>query len=598
MGATAAVVGGVAAAGAIGAGASMYAANKQADAAEQAAESQWGAAQAATDAQRAAYEKGLAFQKQMYKEGLERSTPWYLGGVAAQNQLLNLMGLGSIETANTATGTAPGYMDPAVAAIEAQKIRDAITNQLSGQSAQERELSRLQSQYEAAQRGRGSQIGYGTGMAGYDDAGPQLASLMERRDRALASGNMDVVERVDSSIREIQPASFYREPASRISKSPEQLKKEIEALQQQINASKTGPQYSFDGISNPEALLKKMSDTEVAKLFSVGGRYGPTMPGTDPVYGPTGEEQAQAQVEALRTGILGQMEADRTLPAMESKLSRLKSARDRLIARGRSDMAARYDDQIKTLQTQVDAAKADNLYDVSGLGPNYARAKQQLRKLSDTDLYKQYKSPDEYTAWEELKKKAAELITPGTPGGPVPTPDGTTPLPADTSQKGLQKSALEMFQTDPGYLFRLTDGEKAIMRNRAATGGAQSGATLKALERYAQGVASDEYANYYNRLAALAGQGQTQNQSLNSMGYGIGTTNAGALANLGNAQAGNILAAGQARASGYINAANAQASGWNNLAQSGGYMSPMIGGLFSGGGGYTGGWVTPSSISP
>ena len=47
--------------------------------------------------------------------------------------------------------------------------------------------------------------------------------------------------------------------------------------------------------------------------------------------------------------------------------------------------------------------------------------------------------------------------------------------------------------TSPGYQFRLAEGEKAIRRASAAGSGVHSGATLKALQRYGQGLAAEEY---------------------------------------------------------------------------------------------------------
>lgn len=78
------------------------------------------------------------------------------------------------------------------------------------------------------------------------------------------------------------------------------------------------------------------------------------------------------------------------------------------------------------------------------------------------------------------------------------------------------------FQKDPGYQFRMDEGMKALQASAAAKGSLNSGATLKALTRYGQGVASEEYNNAYNRftndqtnrfnrLASLAGLGQTAN---------------------------------------------------------------------------------------
>lgn len=90
---------------------------------------------------------------------------------------------------------------------------------------------------------------------------------------------------------------------------------------------------------------------------------------------------------------------------------------------------------------------------------------------------------------------------------------------------------------DPGYQFRLEQGQKALERSAAARGGLQGGGTLKALERYAQGVASDEYGKSFERfqsdrknrfgmLSDLAGVGQRavgqQLEAANA--YGTGTS--------------------------------------------------------------------------
>ena len=52
---------------------------------------------------------------------------------------------------------------------------------------------------------------------------------------------------------------------------------------------------------------------------------------------------------------------------------------------------------------------------------------------------------------------------------------------------------------DPGYDFRMQEGLKAIRRGAAAGSGARGGATMKALTRYGQNLASDEYGKAYDR---------------------------------------------------------------------------------------------------
>ena len=110
---------------------------------------------------------------------------------------------------------------------------------------------------------------------------------------------------------------------------------------------------------------------------------------------------------------------------------------------------------------------------------------------------------------------------------------------------------------DPGYAFRLEQGQKALERSAAARGGLISGNTGGALQQFGQGLASQEYQNAYNRAltqynttAALAGVGQTATNQLGAAGQNYAM-------NAGNAYG----AAGQARASGYMGMANAIGGG-------------------------------------
>lgn len=125
--------------------------------------------------------------------------------------------------------------------------------------------------------------------------------------------------------------------------------------------------------------------------------------------------------------------------------------------------------------------------------------------------------------------------------------------------------SMQEFQEDPGYQFRMAEGQKALERSAAARGGLNSGRTMKELARYSQGVASDEYQNAYNRynadrdrrfnrLASLAGIGQTANQQVSQAGQNFAN------------QAGSAAMQGaNAQAAGMVGQANA----WNNAISSG-----------------------------
>jgi len=122
------------------------------------------------------------------------------------------------------------------------------------------------------------------------------------------------------------------------------------------------------------------------------------------------------------------------------------------------------------------------------------------------------------------------------------------------------------FQRDPGYQFRMSEGAGAVEGSAAARGGVLSGATLKALSRFGQDFASNEYGNAYNRfnsdrnqrwnrLSSIAGIGQTATRDVATMGSQV----AGQVAD-------NMMQAGNARASGYVGRANAISGGVNTLA--------------------------------
>lgn len=134
------------------------------------------------------------------------------------------------------------------------------------------------------------------------------------------------------------------------------------------------------------------------------------------------------------------------------------------------------------------------------------------------------------------------------------------------------------WQEDPGYAFRLKEGNKALNQSAAARGGLISGNALKAAERYGQEMGSQEYQNAFNRyyrereaqlnpLQSLAGVGQTTAQSLGGAAQSYGQS-AGALASAtGASSANSLLAQGNARASayqGYGSAAGQAISGLGN----------------------------------
>lgn len=147
----------------------------------------------------------------------------------------------------------------------------------------------------------------------------------------------------------------------------------------------------------------------------------------------------------------------------------------------------------------------------------------------------------------------------------------------------MQKGVVSDYM-DPAYQFRLGEGLKALDRQAAARGGLISGGALKAAQRYGQDYASQEFGNAYNRLAAMAGIGQTATGAMGNAAGNFGV-------NAGN----NYMGAANARASGYVGAANALTGGvgqYMNYTQGQNLINslnrnPAYGKINSGGGGYS-----------
>lgn len=149
-------------------------------------------------------------------------------------------------------------------------------------------------------------------------------------------------------------------------------------------------------------------------------------------------------------------------------------------------------------------------------------------------------------------------------------------------------NASDMEQNDPGYAFRLQQGQQALERSAAASGGLQSGGTLKGIANYAQNYASNEYNNAFNQfqssqnqrfnqLASIAGLGQTANTQ-----SGLAATNnanaTGALTTSGaNAQGAAQIAQGNIASNTLSGLSNGIGSNWMSYSMQNGMNSPSAG---------------------
>ena len=129
------------------------------------------------------------------------------------------------------------------------------------------------------------------------------------------------------------------------------------------------------------------------------------------------------------------------------------------------------------------------------------------------------------------------------------------------------------YQADPGYAFRLSEGQKALERSAAARGGLISGGALKAATRYGQDMGSQEYGNAYNRYQTNRSNQLAPLGSLMTSGQNA-AAGAGAAAGQYGANAGNLMMqGGQAQAAGQLGVGNT----WNNALNTGAssYLNQM-----------------------
>lgn len=105
-----------------------------------------------------------------------------------------------------------------------------------------------------------------------------------------------------------------------------------------------------------------------------------------------------------------------------------------------------------------------------------------------------------------------------------------------------EEAARRSFRESPGYQFALGQGMQAQQRAAAAGGTTGTPAEQKAMMRYGQGLAGQEYGQYQQRLGGLAGMGEQVAGQQAQLGLGYGQLGAGLYGQLGQAGAESALA--------------------------------------------------------
>lgn len=117
----------------------------------------------------------------------------------------------------------------------------------------------------------------------------------------------------------------------------------------------------------------------------------------------------------------------------------------------------------------------------------------------------------------------------------------------------FSKASMDAFTSSPDYAFAKQQGETELDRMLTKNGMFDSGAALKGAQRFGQGLATNQFGNYFQRL-----------MSLSQLGAGAAQTGAGLAQGSGQGIANTQMGLGQAQASGVIGSANALSGGLNN----------------------------------
>ena len=155
---------------------------------------------------------------------------------------------------------------------------------------------------------------------------------------------------------------------------------------------------------------------------------------------------------------------------------------------------------------------------------------------------------------------------------------------AYAAANGTQGTPFGGFQESPGYQFAFDQGTDAVNALAGARGGLNSGRTMQDLNTFGQGIANQEYGNWWNRLSGLAGSGQNaaaqQGTAMSNAAQGVSQ----AYGNIGNAQAAGAVGVSNALNGGIQNYIGYQQYQQGLGGQRNGIGTPGITpGLFGGG---------------
>lgn len=198
----------------------------------------------------------------------------------------------------------------------------------------------------------------------------------------------------------------------------------------------------------------------------------------------------------------------------------------------------------------------------SGAAKSAANASSQASQNSIAEQQREFNIDQQNQApWLNTGKSALSTLagmyglnggTSGAPAGATQTMfDGTTATPLNGSPGQSGEPNYSAFFSSPDYQFALQQGQGALDRDAANRGTLYSGGHTTDAIQFGQGLASQQFNNYANRLASLAGIGQT---AANQLGY-AGQSMANQVGNLNMANAANQMNSSYNKANAYSNLA-------------------------------------------
>lgn len=117
------------------------------------------------------------------------------------------------------------------------------------------------------------------------------------------------------------------------------------------------------------------------------------------------------------------------------------------------------------------------------------------------------------------------------------------------------------FFTSPDFNFRRDEGLRGIENRFSASGGTLSGNALRRLTEFNSGLASQEFGNFFNRNASLAGIGQNATNQSVVAGQNSANNISNSLIQQGNARASGVAGINDAVQGGISNFITAKRAG-------------------------------------